>query len=103
MYEDLTLKVPMEFSRLDTLENLLSTSGDGLQFTNKITITTQQAPLRAGQLVQSGAGHGNVEQPTSSETVHHLPKQAISDSLNTLIRFLILKVPRDHLTSFRLV
>ena len=89
LYRLLTLKVPVKFSRLDTLENLLSGSDDGLQYTRAINILTQQAPLKSNAI--------KAEQQLQIERLSYVPVCYVSDALNTLIRLLILRLPKNRL------
>ena len=82
------------------LEKLLGASSAGLQFTSTINIENLRKPIKLDELINMDDEDGEDDQLTPIETHFRLPSQAISDSLNTLVRLLVLKLPRNHLTSF---
>ena len=94
------MKAPAEFSRLDSLENLLGGSTEGLQFTTSIKISTQQEPVRTSQSAVPSAADPDAEQSTEPYRPLYFPMQDVAGILNSLIRLLILKLHKDHLTSF---
>lgn len=92
LYKELLLKVPVDFSSLQTFENLLDPSGDGLQFTTSITISTQWAP------VERDDDDYDADVALENENSQFfLPMQSVSHALNIYIRQLIKHVPQNHL------
>ncbi len=99
LYSDLYIFVPMRWSRLVSLENLVGSSGDGLKFTTSISILTQQDPLRPNQkLDQAIATQGDIELETENNFC--LPTIQASNFLNALVRLLLMKIPQNQLLGF---
>lgn len=102
LYREVFIKVPQRWSRLPSLEGLLGSTGDGLKFTTDLFIGTQQDPLRNDQQ-GSEDSRPHEETLTESKLQFYLPQSSASNALNTLIRLLIVKLPRDQLDCFRYV
>ena len=49
LYEEVVLKVPPGWARLNTLEEIVGTPSNGLQYTRSIRVVTQQDPLSKAQ------------------------------------------------------
>lgn len=46
LYHTVELKVPLKWNRLASLERLLATNPEALQFTRALHVVTQQAPMK---------------------------------------------------------
>ena len=99
LYSDLYLFVPMRWSRLGSLENLVGSSGDGLKLTTSIRISTQHDPLRPNQKRdQAIATQDEIELETKLDFC--LPTIQASNFLNALVRLLLMKLPQNQLQIF---
>lgn len=89
--------MPIRWSRLPAIENLLGSSDDNFRFVRQITIKTRQDPLSDDER--------DIESLTDSEAEMEkkllaLPSVAVSRALNVLIRLLIPKLPTQRLEVF---
>ncbi|MCJ1457914.1 hypothetical protein MMC28_008283 [Mycoblastus sanguinarius] len=101
LYSQLVIKIPVQFSRLDTLENLVGSSGKCLQFTTRIRISTQQHRLKAGQLGERGEKLGTVlRESVADRSQPYLPTKEASDALNAWMRLLLMKLPEKRFLGF---
>lgn len=97
LYHRVDVRIPARHSRLDALENLLSSSGEGLKSTRQLRILPQQGPLHHNRHIDLNMD-GNVE---GANNYH--PGSLGSSSFNLLIRQLISKIPVDRLQLFEYV
>ena len=102
LYNTVYIKVPQRWSQLPSLEGLLGATGDGLKYTQCLSIGTQQDPLRDGQ-------QGSEDTRSQAELLEErqlqfcLPHSSASNALNAFIRLLIVKLPQNQLDDFRYV
>ena len=97
LYKTVFIKAPQAWSRLSSFESLLGSHGDGLQYTTELYIGTQQNPLQKSQKFYELPEESLAEM----ESQFFLPHSSMSNALNTLVRLLVLKLPRDQLELFR--
>ena len=95
LYACLTLRVPHQSTEYAALENLLSSSGEGLKFTKSIRVQTVQTFNAAYQDV--------VQTTPEGISTMSFPNDAWSDTMNALIRMLIMRIQRNNLESFTYV
>lgn len=94
LYYRVDVRIPARHFRLTALENLLSSTGEGLKSTQELRILPQQGPLHDGGYANLDDG-GNVE-----NALDYRPGGSASSLLNILIRQLIMKIPIDCLQMF---
>ena len=100
LYKTVILRVPIEWSRLPSLESLINSSVRNFDLIKQIHIVTQQHPLRDDhRCAQCIEWYTNSE--SDEELVYHLPSSSASSALNVLIRFLIARLPKQRLEIFR--
>lgn len=97
LYRRVDVRIPADHFRLDALENLLSSSGEGLKSTQQLRILPQQGPLHYNRHTNLN-NDGNVE---VAKDCH--PGTHVSSLLNMLIRLLISKIPLNCLQWFEYV
>ncbi|KAM0798656.1 hypothetical protein BDR22DRAFT_858375 [Usnea florida] len=96
LYENVVIRAPIQWSRLVSLENLISSAGSGLKFTTSIYITTQQQPSK----------NNTQENENDSTTLEDLagssclPQASASKTLNVLVRLLLGRIPDNQLKCF---
>ena len=83
------------------LENILGASNAGLRFTTTISIEVSRKPAKWEGLIPLDDEEDQDDQLQPKQKRFSLPPQGISDSLNTLVRLLIPKLPQNHLKTFR--
>lgn len=96
LYDSVVIKVPIQWSRLASLENLISSAGSGLKFTTSICIAIQQQPSK-------DSTKDNVNERTTSEelaSLYRLPQASFSKALNVMIRLLLRRIPDNQLKHF---
>ena len=100
LYKTVVIKAPQRWSRLPSFESLIGSPGNGLEYTTELYIGTQQEPVQASQ-----EGPEDERPPeevqSESELQFFLPHSSMSNALNTLVRLIILKLPRDRLELFQ--
>ena len=100
LYETVSLRVPMKWSRLPSIESLITSTSDNFQYIKHLWIHTQHEPLSENQ--QGAAYHPYEREPIEEEILlFKLPPNWASDALNTLIRLLVLRLPRHRLQTLR--
>ena len=99
LYENIDLAVPRDPEGYDTLENLLSSSGEGFKSTKSISIRTSREQYEYLSEDEEDDEHAEGDD-SATMTLLSVPTDVWSDSLNTLVRLLILRIPRDSLHSF---
>ncbi len=93
------LKVPQSWSQLENFENLLASSGEGLQYTTCVRITTLVGPMKP-----SGLALRPPWEPESAVAQQiYYPDVSASIHLNALVRILIRQLPKQHITEFMYV
>ena len=100
LYKTVIIKAPQRWSRLPSVESLLGSAGNGLKYTTELSIGTQQEPVQASQ-EEPEDGRLPEEVPSETELQFYLPHSLMSNGLNTLVRLIILKLPRDQLELFQ--
>lgn len=101
LYRSVLVMVPMQWSRLPSLEGLLSSSGSNLQFTTNLFTGTQLDPLASDQSGDSDQLSSSVSSHDEASQELFVPKKDASNALNALVRLLILRIPKGGLESFR--
>ena len=96
LYSQVVIKVPIRWSRLVSLENLISSAGSGLKLTTSICITTQQQPSKHD--VQEIEDHSATLEDLAGSSC--LPQASASKALNILVRLLLGRIPDNHLKCF---
>lgn len=91
----------MQWSRLPSLEGLLSSPGSNLRFTTDLRIETQLDPLRRDQIGDDDQLLRSISSPNATSQELFVPRKDASNALNALVRLLILKIPKGGLESFR--
>ena len=102
LYSLVVLRVPIRWSRLISLENLVSSSGSGLKFTKSILIATQQQPSK-GETLESEDSRTAEEIAEERDLLFCLPSSSASKALNIMIRLLLMRIPDNHLKLFKCV
>ena len=97
LYKTVLIKAPQAWSRLSSFESLLGSDGNGLKYTTELCISTQQNPLQESQELFEPPEEVSAE----TELQFYLPHSSMSNALNTLVRLIVLKLPRDQLELFR--
>ena len=97
LYKTVVIKAPQTWSRLPSFESLLASDGDGLKYTTGLYVGTQQKPLKESQ----ENPQDQPEEVPETRINFFLPQSSTSNALNTLVRLLILRLPRDQLELFR--
>lgn len=87
LYETLTLRLPVCWSSLSSLENLVGSTSIGLRSTIIIRITTSQ------QWKPDALQHSSNSNPVG---LFCLPDQTSESSFNVLLRLLIMKIPKSQ-------
>ena len=90
----------MGLACLLTLEDFLSTPKDGFKFTTTINIEILRKPGELADLIPQDDEEEQENQSTPIHRCFGLPSQVISDALNTLVRLVILQLPKNRLTTF---
>ncbi len=131
LYEHVVLRVPMGWSRLPSLESLISSSGENFSLVRHITVATQHDVLRKNQKepvynlrirgVRSEDNAGYPWPDTESSDYNSedsngdwdgvlghpsppmLPPPSASRALNVLIRMLVARLPKHRLQTLRYV
>ena len=99
LYSRVAIKVPIRWSRLVSLENLLSSTGSGLKFTTDICITAHQQPSNDDTMeVEDERTTSEIQD--ERESLFCLPKISASKALNVMIRLLLMRIPESHLKLF---
>ena len=100
LYKTVVIKAPQRWSQLPSFESLLGSDGDGLKYTTELYIGTQQDSLQYSQ--EESEGQQLPEEVLAETQIQlFLPQSSTSNALNTLVRLIILKLPRDQLELFR--
>ena len=86
LYESIELAVSHHSSEFSALESLLGSPGEGLQYTKSIVIGTKQGCSKT--------------KPKDGDNEPARSQDAQTDSLNTLIRSLIMRVPTNKIEKF---
>ena len=96
LYTYVVIRAPIRWSRLVSLENLVSFPSRGLSFTTGICITTQQQPSKDD-------AQDNDDASTTREDLASLflPQASASKALNVMIRLLLRRIPDNHLKRFK--
>lgn len=99
LYKRIDLVVPHNGDGYETLENLLSSSGEGFKSTKSIGIWN---PREHYQYEPEDEEDDEDEEDVDGTSITGLsvPSDAWSKTLNTLVRLLILRIPRGSLHSF---
>ena len=100
LYKTVVITAPQRWSQLPSFESLLGSDGDGLKYTTELYIGTQQYPLQESQ-EESEDQRLPEEVPAEMQFQFFLPQSSTSNALNTLVRLIILKLPRNKLELFR--
>ncbi len=100
LYSNIRLRIPTRWSRLRSLEQLLMSSADGLLYTKSIEILPSQGPLDPSSRTFE---HSAEERMLNSVEFlpGELPTSVASSNLNSLMRLLIAKLPRQQIRSFQ--
>lgn len=96
LYCHVVIRVPIRWSRLVSLENLISSSGSGLKFVTKISIAPQQQPSKGDTLEFEDARTAE-EVAEERDRLFCLPSSSASKALNVLIRLLLMRIPDNCL------
>lgn len=99
LYKHVFIQVPMQWSRLPSLEALVGSSGESTQFIRSITVSTQQDPLREDQTRTVESRLPSV-MALGGRPLFVLPAVSASNALNVLIRLLIARLPKHRLRDF---
>lgn len=98
LYSKLVLKVPQSWSQLKNFEYLLASSGEGLQYTTCVRITTLLGPVTPSKI--------GLRQPSEAESAVaqiYYPDVPASMHLNALVRILLRQLPKQQVTEFMYV
>lgn len=100
LYKTVIIKAPQRWSRLPSFESPLASDGGGLKYTTELYIGTQQNPLQDSQEEYE---YQRLHQEVLAQTEHQLIllRSPTSNALNTLVRLIILRLPRHQLKLFR--
>lgn len=98
LYSKLVLKVPQSWSQLENFEYLLASSGEGLQYTTCVRITTLVGPMKPSSVALRPPS-----QPDSAVAQIYYPDMPASIHLNALVRILLGQLPKQHITEFMYV
>ena len=99
LYSKLVLKVPQSWSQLESFEYLLASSGEGLQYTTCVRITTLVGPMKP-----TGLALRPPSEPESAVAQQiYYPDVPASIHFNALVRILIRQLPKQHITEFMYV
>lgn len=109
LYHTIELKVPLKWNRLASLERLLATSPEALQFTRVLHVVPQQAPMKDdsyGSLDDLDLTDDGEDDEDRSDDVDeafkiYTPGRWASSALNSLVRLLVLKLARQQLHASR--
>lgn len=102
LYSHVVIKVPIRWSRLTSLEDLISSAGSGFNFVTSICVTVQQQPS-IDDAQESEDGRTAQEIAEERDLGFCLPHVAASKALNALIRLLLMRIPDNHLKHFECV
>ena len=100
LYESVVLRVPMKWSRLPTLESLVSSSGENLRWIRRLAIDTQHDSIRKNQRGPT-EDIFTQDEPREHSKLFTLPSAAASHTLNILIRVLVARLPENGLQSLK--
>ena len=127
LYHTIELKIPLRWSRLPSLENLLASWSEGLKYTRCLRIVTKQYPQQnnnylnldkvpenddegivkadteSGHEREAGLNDAEMEGETSENQGMfriYRPRRSASNTLNAFIRVLISKLPSQQLRTF---
>ena len=96
LYERMSLRAPVRWSRLPSLETLITSSGENLYGVRYISVETQNDPLRTSQ-------QGPMDE--FDQHLQHinfrLPSHHASHNMNQYIGMLVAKIPHRHLRGLR--
>lgn len=96
------LRVPQIWFILPRIESLVTSGGEGLQYTTSLKITTDLRPVPAPMGRVKGHGLYPIEGPTNKPKIYFLELPA-SMNLNFLVRLLLQKLPKKRLKEFMYV
>lgn len=114
LYRTIELKVPLRWSHLPSLENLLASPSEGLKYTKYLKIVTTQYrpeenayPNLDADTIEHEQASGDEEEPIGDAglddnnvfRVSH-PRTSASNALNAFIRMLIVKLRPQQLHTF---
>ncbi|KAF6228965.1 hypothetical protein HO133_007077 [Letharia lupina] len=114
LYHTIELKIPQQWSRLPSLENLLASSSEGLKYTRSLRIVPRQYRQ---DVVENEHEFGDEEESVAETEVDdaeeeedgeeddglfrvYRPRTSASNALNAFIRVLIAKLPPQQLHTF---
>ena len=106
LYRNIELRVPLHWTYLASLENLIDTRPKGLKYCQSLVILLQQSPLKRNQLdnycdcqmcENFGSGHSGEPFRFSSAS------ERDTNSLNTLARLVLSALAPQSLRLFRYV
>ena len=100
LYSHVVIRVPIRWSRLVSLENLVSSTGSGLKFITSIRVIAQQQPLN-NETQESEDGRTAQEIAEERDLFFCLPSSSASKALNGIIRLLLMRIPDNRLKGFR--
>lgn len=102
LYSLVIIRVPIRWSRLKSLEDLISSAGSGLKFTTRICIIAQQQ-LSKDHALEFEDSRTAQEIADEKDLFFCLPQISASKALNVLIRLLLIRIPNNHLNLFECV
>ena len=108
LYETIELRIPLKWSRLPSLENLLTVNSKAFVHIRNIFIETKQSLVKQDQYGSFDESDltGNEEPSEFYEDTDDTPFRRCSpmcggsENLNAFIRLLILKIPKQRLYAF---
>ncbi|KAI4117080.1 MAG: hypothetical protein LQ345_002600 [Seirophora villosa] len=96
LYERLVLKVPQTWDELSHIESLVLSAGEGLQYTTSIRIVPQTKRFDYGRATALPA---STEAKTLCGDIS-IPHALVSKHLNTIVRMLLKRLPKQRLIEF---
>ena len=102
LYSRVLIRVPIRWSRLASLENLVASFGNGLKFTTTIFIAALQQSSN-GETLESEDDRTPDETAEEEDLLFCLPSSSASKALNVMIRLLLMRIPDNRLKGFRYV
>ena len=99
LYVAVVFRAPTEWSRLPSIESLVSSASENFQYIRHLSVLPQHSPLKENQKSEYLAFKDGSED--EDHPLFKLPPRWASDALNSLVRLLIRRLPKHCLQTLR--
>jgi len=103
LYKDIRLPVPLHQSRLRSLEQLLASETEGIEYIQYISIIPKQSPIDENDAIPKKDEDEDEDAYLNlyKNITNYLPTPCEYETINYLVRKLISKIPKNQIRSFR--